>query len=228
MLRFGDLWRIRLVKASLFAKPVIDDGRIVWGRSTILFEPCASPSMGAGPRDERLSTLLAVAGGSPPSDGLALLFRTVGAEWQRGERAVAAIRLAFAPVPPLDENGAYRLFLAEQALDAGPRSGSAAARIRNWRRHRNPQIQSGPAARSERQRSRKRTIRIFHASRSAGRIGCLSGTVRRRQAQRDGRAFALPGRAAAASLRGFRPGLGPGAAAAPDPDPISCPRSQNG
>lgn len=118
MLRLGDLWQTRLVKASLFAKPVIDDGRIVWGRSTILFKPCASPPTGGGPRDERLSVLLAVAGVSQPSDGLAL-FKTVGAEWQRGERAIAAIRLAFAPIPPLDEKGAYRLFLAEEALDAG-------------------------------------------------------------------------------------------------------------
>ena len=42
--------------------------------------------------------------------------------WRRGDRAIAAIRLAFAPLPRLaSEADAYRLFLAETALSAGLR-----------------------------------------------------------------------------------------------------------
>ena len=40
--------------------------------------------------------------------------------WRRGEKALANIRLAFARIPRLDDRSdAYRLFLAEELLDAG-------------------------------------------------------------------------------------------------------------
>ena len=42
------------------------------------------------------------------------------AHWRRGDKALANVRLAFARIPRLDDRSdAYRLFLAEELLDAG-------------------------------------------------------------------------------------------------------------
>ena len=69
---------------------------------------------------DRLVALLAVAGrGHLAKVALAQLAASLD-DWRHGDRALAAIRLAFAPLPRIrDHDAAYSLFLAETALDAG-------------------------------------------------------------------------------------------------------------
>ncbi|MGA8170104.1 MAG: RNase A-like domain-containing protein, partial [Methylocystis sp.] len=64
--------------------------------------------------------LLAAAHGRPMSADLSRHVGEAFAHWRRGDRALANIRLAFAGIPQLDDYAsAYRLFLAEELLDAG-------------------------------------------------------------------------------------------------------------
>ena len=70
--------------------------------------------------EDRLFALLAAAHGRPMSPDLPRHLDEAFAHWRRGERALANIRLAFARIPRLDDRSdAYRLFLAEELLDAG-------------------------------------------------------------------------------------------------------------
>ena len=91
---------------------------------TVLFrlERGASSSVTLAPHREhdRPVALLAVAGcGKVTKAALAQIDAAVG-DWRRGDRGLAAIRLAFMQLPRLhDAADAHRLTLAEQALDLG-------------------------------------------------------------------------------------------------------------
>ncbi len=70
--------------------------------------------------EDRLFALLAAAHGRPMPPDLPRHLDEAFAHWRRGDRALANIRLAFARIPRLDDRSdAYRLFLAEELLDAG-------------------------------------------------------------------------------------------------------------
>jgi hypothetical protein len=79
-------------------------------------EPALDLEEGEG----RLLALLAAAHGRPMSPDLPRHLGEAFAHWRGGDKALANIRLAFARIPRLDDRSdAYRLFLAEELLDAG-------------------------------------------------------------------------------------------------------------
>lgn len=102
----------------------IDEDGLVLGAGTILARmgrDQSSAQVLAFDEDQpRLFALFAAAcGRSPPSDLLAHL-ESAARFWNRGDKALANIRLAFGRLPRLDDRtDAYRLFLAERLLDEG-------------------------------------------------------------------------------------------------------------
>ena len=104
-----------------YAAEIGEDGLVV-GAGTILAR-MSSDSLGALDLEEgedRLGALLAAAHGRPMSPDLPRHLGEAFAHWRRGQKALANIRLAFAGIPRLDDcSDAYRLFLAEELLDAG-------------------------------------------------------------------------------------------------------------
>jgi hypothetical protein len=113
----------------LWLRPVshaveINDEGLVFGAGTVLArmksEPSGARVLALDQDLPRLSALLAAAyGRSPPSD-LPAHLESAARFWQRGDKALANIRLAFARLPSLDDRaGAYRLFLAENLLEDG-------------------------------------------------------------------------------------------------------------
>ena len=106
-----------------YAAEIGDDG-LVLGAGTILArmtgESSGEPTLGLEEDEDRLFALLAAAHGRPMSTDLPRHLGEAFAHWRRGEKALANIRLAFAQIPRLgDRSDAYRLFLAEELLDAG-------------------------------------------------------------------------------------------------------------
>ncbi|MGB6175731.1 MAG: hypothetical protein WBF43_05215 [Methylocella sp.] len=74
-------------------------------------------------RDEpRVLALLSAAYGRPVAAHAVAKMRRVADLWNEGEKALAHIHLAFARLPPCDEEQMPRLFLAEECL-AAPLSG---------------------------------------------------------------------------------------------------------
>jgi hypothetical protein len=123
----GDALEGRFVKRArsrpiAYAAEIGDDG-LVLGAGTILARmnsdsPGEPLDLEGG--EDRLHALLAAAHGRPMSPHLPRHLGEAFAHWRRGEKALANIRLAFAQIPRLDDRSdAYRLFLAEELLDAG-------------------------------------------------------------------------------------------------------------
>ena len=127
MLR-GDALKGRFEKRArsrpiAYAAEIGDDG-LVLGAGTILArmtrDSLGSRSLDLEEDEDRLPALLAAAHGRPMSPDLPRHLGEASAHWRRGEKALANIRLAFARIPRLDDRSeAYRLFLAEELLDAG-------------------------------------------------------------------------------------------------------------
>ena len=106
-----------------YAAEIGDDG-LVLGAGTILArmtrDSLGAPALDLEDDEDRLDALLAAAHGRPMSPDLPRHLDEAFAHWRRGEKALANIRLAFARIPQLDDRSdAYRLFLAEELLDAG-------------------------------------------------------------------------------------------------------------
>ena len=106
-----------------YAAEIGDDG-LVLGAGTILArmtrDSLGEPVSGLEEGEDRLHALLAAAHGRPMSPDLPRHLGEAFAHWRRGDKALANIRLAFAQIPRLDDRAdAYRLFLAEELLDAG-------------------------------------------------------------------------------------------------------------
>ena len=106
-----------------YAAEIGDDG-LVLGAGTILArmtrDSLGEPALDLEEGADRLYALLAAAHGRPMSTDLPRHLGEAFAHWRRGEKALANIRLAFAQIPRLDDRAdAYRLFLAEELLDAG-------------------------------------------------------------------------------------------------------------
>ena len=127
MLR-GDALKGRFEKRArsrpiAYAAEIGDDG-LVPGAGTILArmtgDTLGETTFDLEQDEDRLPALLAAAHGRPMSPDLPRHLGEAFAHWRRGEKALANIRLAFAQIPRLgDRAGAYRLFLAEELLDAG-------------------------------------------------------------------------------------------------------------
>ena len=118
----AERWWYRSQRSAFHAAPAFTERGLVLGHGTVLlpFARAAGLTLTTDAGHDRLVALLAVGGGghlpADPSDEIAV---AVG-QWHRGDRALAAIRLAFAPLPLLvSQDDAYPLFLAETALDAG-------------------------------------------------------------------------------------------------------------
>ena len=106
-----------------YAAEIGDDG-LVLGAGTILArmtrDSQGEPALDLEEDEDRVLALLAAAHGRPMSPNLSRHLGEAFAHWRRGEKALANIRLAFAAIPRLDDRAdAYRLFLAEELLDAG-------------------------------------------------------------------------------------------------------------
>jgi hypothetical protein len=91
---------------------------------------------------ERIWMLLSVAYGEEISQAVFRSLRRVAKHWHGGDKSLAAIQLAQTGLPDIGEDAAYRLSAAE-LIDAGVAPGWLA---------REPQIQSGRAARAGRKR----------------------------------------------------------------------------
>lgn len=106
-------WLDRKHRQPVRSAPAFTDRALLFGCGTELSSPEGSD------RDRRLA-LLAVAANGHLSKQAVLQLDAAIDDWRRGDRAMASIRLAFAPLPRIDgPDDAYRLFLAEKALDAG-------------------------------------------------------------------------------------------------------------
>jgi hypothetical protein len=106
-----------------YAAEIGEDG-LVLGAGTILArmtrDSLGEPAFDLEQDEDRLYALLAATHGRPMSPDLSRHLGEAFAHWRRGEKALANIRLAFAQIPRLgDRSDAYRLFLAEELLDAG-------------------------------------------------------------------------------------------------------------
>ena len=127
MLR-GDALKGRFEKRArsrpiAYAAEIGDDG-LVLGAGTILArmtrDSLGEPALDLEEGEDRLHALLAAAHGRPMSPDLPRHLGEAFAHWRRGDKALANIRLAYARIPRLDDRSdAYRLFLAEELLDAG-------------------------------------------------------------------------------------------------------------
>ncbi len=106
-----------------YAAEIGDDG-LVLGAGTILArmtrDSFGEPALDLEEGEDRLHALLAAAHGRPMSPDLPRHLGEAFAHLRRGDKAMANIRLAYARIPRLDDRSdAYRLFLAEELLDAG-------------------------------------------------------------------------------------------------------------
>ena len=112
-----DQWRSRVARCGWLARAELTDGGVTLGTRTIL-----ATSLHAHREEtdhDRLVVLLAAAyrghvdAATPARIAKALTL------WRRGDKALAAIHLALARLPPIEPDDAYRLHLADLALDAG-------------------------------------------------------------------------------------------------------------
>ncbi|MGH6857355.1 MAG: hypothetical protein ACRECP_06885, partial [Methylocella sp.] len=69
--------------------------------------------------EARILSLLTAAYGKCIPEGVVEKIRRAGEFWCAGEKTLAQIHLAFIGLPQIDEADAYRLFLAEVALEKG-------------------------------------------------------------------------------------------------------------
>ncbi|MGH6858186.1 MAG: hypothetical protein ACRECP_11275, partial [Methylocella sp.] len=96
---------------------------LVLGRGALLAEFAkerrAARGLALEGNEARLLSLLAAAHGKPVPEGVIAKIRRAGEYWCAGEKALAQIHLAFIGLPQIDEADAYRLFLAEVALEKG-------------------------------------------------------------------------------------------------------------
>jgi hypothetical protein len=118
-----DQWTERLRAGPFPSRPSFTTLGLSAGAGTLLV-PIAKFGSGVGldPRvHDRLVVLLAVAAKGHVHPDVGLQVGQALFEWQSGDKALAAIRLAFVPLPSCNEDDAHRLFLAEKVLDAGLR-----------------------------------------------------------------------------------------------------------
>ena len=121
-------WREHVATLSHRSSATFTETGLLLGADTVLaaFDTTlgkAGAGSGLAPNaHDRLVCLLAVAGRGQVGEATLLQIGQAVDDWRKGEKALAAIRLAFAKLPRVhDADDSYRLFLAEKALNAGLR-----------------------------------------------------------------------------------------------------------
>jgi hypothetical protein len=116
-------WRDRGLGRPLHREMTFAQAGLVLGRGTILaeFERKGRPARGLAfdGEEARILSLLTAAYREPLAGGATEKIRRAGELWCAGDKALAQIHLAFLGLPKIDEVDAYRLFLAETALEKG-------------------------------------------------------------------------------------------------------------
>ena len=114
-LSFLETWRHRVAEHGWSPKVDLSDGAVVLGAGTVL----ATTRDGREAGHDRLVALLATAyRGRIPAAAPAQIWKALDA-WQQGERFIAAAHIAYASLPTLNADDAYRLSLADFALSRG-------------------------------------------------------------------------------------------------------------
>ncbi len=112
-----DQWRLRVARSGWLTRAELTDGGVALGTRTILAYSLYAP------RDEtdhdRLVVLLAAAYRGRVDAATPARIAKAITLWRRGDKALAAIHLALARLPPIEPDDAYRLHLADLALDGG-------------------------------------------------------------------------------------------------------------
>ncbi len=116
-----DLWRLY---RPIELRPTLTEVGLTLGAGTHLMrvdeDPVAGPRFALEADGARLYALLAVAFDRPFSPGTLQHLESALNCWQRADKALANIHLAFARLPSLEnENDAWRLYLAAGMLDHG-------------------------------------------------------------------------------------------------------------
>ena len=115
-------WHTRAATAIYRSNAAFTEAGLFLGADTFLVSfTKVAVGVGLTPNEhDRLIALLIVAGRGDLADTASLHIGQALADWRKGDKALATIRLAFAKLPRLnDAEDAYRLFLAEKVLDAG-------------------------------------------------------------------------------------------------------------
>ena len=118
----AERWRLRRRTAVLHHAPAFDERGLVLGRGTVLLPFTRGVHAGhpGSAAHDRLLALLAVAASGRVARDVCEAILPAMRCWAGGDRALAAIRLAFVALPRVDaDEEAYPLFLAEVGLDAG-------------------------------------------------------------------------------------------------------------
>ncbi len=113
-------------RSASWAVALTDTG-LVCGAGSVLARMTGSPMRLAldGDRDRLLAMLSVVAGESLPAAEILSHVEAASAHWQRGDKALANLRLVFAKLPrPGDPAAVERLALTERLLDDGLAPGS--------------------------------------------------------------------------------------------------------
>ncbi len=116
-------WRDRRVGRPLHREMTFTQAGLALGRGTILAEfekkGRAAGGLALDGEEARLLSLLTAAYREPLAGGVIEKIRRAVEYWRAGEKALAQIHLAFMGLPRVDETDAYRLSLAEIALEKG-------------------------------------------------------------------------------------------------------------
>ncbi len=112
-------YAVERARWSFQRSPAFGEAGLTLGRGTVLARHAPDAS-GDGLADgERLTVLLSAVYGRPVSPDVAQRAARAAAHWRDGRKALAHIMLAYACLPRLDEDDAFRLFLAGSLLDDG-------------------------------------------------------------------------------------------------------------
>ena len=112
-----DQWRSPAARRGSLARAELIDEGVVLGTRTILAYSLHNPHDEAG--HDRLVALLAAATRGRVDAAASARIAKALALWRGGDKALGAIHLAQAGLPPIDPDDAYRLHLADLALNGG-------------------------------------------------------------------------------------------------------------
>jgi hypothetical protein len=123
--KMQEAWTARLRTAPIEPVMALTEVGLVRGAGTVLAEHSADrwgrPTLAIDDSEERILALLAIAYGQSVERGVIGHIRRASEQYGRGETCLALIELAHAGLPALTERkrAAYRLFMADAALDEG-------------------------------------------------------------------------------------------------------------
>ena len=112
-----DQWRSRVARSGWLPRAELTDGGVTLGTRTILAYALHNPHDETD--HDRLVALLAAAYRGRVDAATPARVAKVLTLWRRGDKVLAGIHLALARLPPIELDDAYRLHLADLALDGG-------------------------------------------------------------------------------------------------------------